>query len=138
MKQKLTVDIHTHTLASGHAYGTIRENALAASEAGLTGLGMSDHAPGISGHCDPFHFSNLRAIPRQLYGVNIYYGIENNVLNDGTMSLGERYLSRLDYAIVGIHGTCYQDQGIEKNTANLITCMSDPKTFFDECCGSVN
>ena len=130
MKQKLTVDIHTHTVASGHAYGTIRENALAASQIGLTGLGMSDHAPGISGHCDPFHFSNLRAIPRQLYGVNIYYGCENNVTNDGEMTLPEWIIKRLDYNIVGIHGTCYDDQGVEKNTENLIRCMAHPKTFF--------
>ena len=45
MKNKLVVDIHTHTIASGHAYGTIRENALAASEKGLVGLGVSEHAP---------------------------------------------------------------------------------------------
>ena len=32
---KLIADLHTHTLTSGHAYGTIRENAQAAAEAGL-------------------------------------------------------------------------------------------------------
>ena len=29
------LDTHTHTLASGHAYSTIRENARAAAEKGL-------------------------------------------------------------------------------------------------------
>ena len=130
MKNKIVVDIHTHTIASGHAYGTIRENARAASEIGLTGLGMSEHAPGIPGTCDPIYFTNLRAIPRELYGVNIYYGAENNVLNDGTMPLNGFILKMLDYNIVGIHGICYEDQGIEGNTDNLISCMKDPKTFF--------
>ncbi len=130
MEQKIVVDLHAHTLASGHAYGTIRENALAAKEAGLSGLGISDHAPGIPGTCDPFHFSNLHAIPRQLYGVNIYYGCENNVTNEGKMTLPERILNRLDYNIVGIHGLCYEDKGAEENTDNLISCMEDPKTFF--------
>ncbi|MBQ6333837.1 MAG: phosphatase [Erysipelotrichaceae bacterium] len=130
MKNRLVIDIHTHTIFSGHAYGTIRENALAAKEKGLIGLGVSDHAPGIPGVCDPIYFSNLRAIPRELYGVNIYYGVENNALNDGTMTLPERMLNRLDYCIVGIHGTCYSDEGIEKNTDNLISCMAHPKTFF--------
>ena len=130
MKNRIVVDLHTHTIASGHAYGTIRENALAAREKGLTGLGVSDHAPGIPGVSDPIYFTNLRAVPRQLYGVNIYYGVENNVLNDGTMSLNDRYLALLDYCIAGIHGTCYEDQGIEKNTENMIRCMENPKTFF--------
>ena len=31
MKNRILLDIHTHTIASGHAYGTVRENALAAS-----------------------------------------------------------------------------------------------------------
>ena len=30
------LDTHTHTLASGHAYRTIRENAHAAAEKGLS------------------------------------------------------------------------------------------------------
>lgn len=132
MKNKLVLDIHTHTIASGHAYGTVRENALAAKEKGLVGLGTSDHAPGIPGVCDPIYFGNLHAIPRTLYGVSIYYGVENNMQNDGSMTLGEPFLSRLDYNIVGIHGgpCCYEDQGIVKNTDNLIRCMANPKTFF--------
>ena len=130
MKKKLVLDIHTHTIASGHAYGTIRENAQAAREKGLVGLGVSEHAPGVQGTCDPIYFTNLRAVPRNLYGVNIYYGVENNVLDDGTMTLPAFILNLLDYNIVGIHGTCYHDQGIEKNTDNLIECMSVPKTYF--------
>lgn len=130
MKKKLVLDIHTHTIASGHAYGTVRENALAAKQMGLVGLGLSEHAPGTPGTCHPIYFTNLRAIPRTLCGVHIYYGAENNMLSDGTMALPEKILDLLDYNIVGIHGTCYTDQGIEKNTENLIQCMSHPKTFF--------
>ena len=131
MKNKITVDIHTHTIASGHAYGTVRENALAAKEAGLTGLGISEHAPGIPGTCDPMVFRNMpHSIPRELYGVNIYFGVENNLLNDGTMTLTPKQMDRLDYCIVGIHGFCYEDEGMEKNTDNLIKAMADPRTFF--------
>ena len=130
MKNKLVLDIHTHTLASGHAYGTIRENALAAKEKGLLGLGISDHAPGTPGTCDPIYFRNIKAVPRNLYGVEIFFGDENNVLDDGSMTLPDDILNLLDYNIVGIHGICYNDQGIEKNTDNLISCMKNPKTFF--------
>ena len=36
------LDTHTHTLASGHAYSTIRENAHAAAEKGLELLAITD------------------------------------------------------------------------------------------------
>lgn len=130
MKNKLILDVHTHTIASGHAYGTVRENALAAKERRLVGLGLSEHAPGTPGTCHPIYFTNLRAIPRELCGIHIYYGVENNVLCDGSMTLPDHILSLLDYNIVGIHGTCYEDQGVEKNTDSLIRCMKNPKTFF--------
>ncbi len=128
--KRIEVDIHTHTVFSGHAFGTVTENVLAAREAGLKGIGLSDHAPGIPGTCDPIIFRNLHEIPRNYHGVNVYYGVENNVLNDGSMTLPEHILDFLDYNMVGIHGTCYQDQGIEKNTDNMIRCMQHPKTFF--------
>lgn len=124
------LDIHTHTIASGHAYGTIREMALAASERGLSLLGLSDHAPGIPGTADPIYFGNLSVVPRTLCGVSILHGSEINVLNDGTLSLAEKYIDRLDYAIAGMHDVCYRDEGVEKNTENLISCMKHKKVFF--------
>ena len=45
--KRLIADIHMHTLASGHAYGTIREMAAAAKEQQLQLIGISEHAPGI-------------------------------------------------------------------------------------------
>ncbi len=127
MKKKIVLDIHTHTIASRHAFGTVRENALGAKEKGLKGLGITDHA---FSDADPGIFANLHAVPRNLYGVNIYYGVENNVLNDGTMTLDDRILNFLDYCIVGIHGTCYETKDMQENTDNLLKCMANPKTFF--------
>ena len=45
--RKIIADIHTHTIASGHAYGTIREMAQAAASKKLKILGLTEHAPGI-------------------------------------------------------------------------------------------
>ena len=125
--KKWIADMHTHTLVSGHAYGTIREMARAAREAGLEVLGITEHAPGIPGTVDPFYYCNLRVMPRVMEGVEVYHGCEINVLNDGTLSLEQRWIDRLDYAIVGIHTLCYQDAGRERNTDNLIACMKNDK-----------
>ena len=120
---KLIADLHTHTLASGHAYGTIRENALAAKEQGLKILGTSEHGPGIPGTCDPLYFINLRCVPEELYGVRILRGSEINVLEGGKLSLADRYIEYLDYAIAGIHPHCYTVQDAVSNTKNVIGCM---------------
>ena len=120
---KIIADLHTHTLASGHAYGTIRENAQAASEHGLTVLGTSEHGPGIPGTCDPLYFVNLRCVPDELYRVRILRGSEINVLEGGKLSLEDRYVDYLDYAIAGIHPHCYQVTDAVTNTKDVIGCM---------------
>jgi putative hydrolase len=124
------LDIHTHTLASGHAYGTLREMAQAAAVAGLSVLGISEHGPGTPGTCDPLYFLNLNVVPERLCGVRLLHGCEINVRNDGRLWLDQRYLERLDYGIVGIHGICYENAGKRKNTENLISCMRNEKIRF--------
>ena len=38
---KIELDVHTHTIASGHAYSTLQEMVKAASEKGLKLLGIA-------------------------------------------------------------------------------------------------
>ena len=47
----IELDVHTHTIASGHAYATITEMASAASRQGLKLLGITEHTKGIAGSC---------------------------------------------------------------------------------------
>lgn len=54
--KKIIADLHMHTLASGHAYGTIREMVQAAKEMQLHLIGISEHASGIPGTVDPFYY----------------------------------------------------------------------------------
>jgi putative hydrolase len=123
-------DCHTHTILSGHAFGTIRELAVEAAARGLKILGTTEHGPGIPGTCNPILFRNFVDAPRVLYGVEMLYGSETNVLNSGEVDLDQRHLNCLDYAIAGIHGLCYEDVGAVRNTDNVISCMKNPKVKF--------
>ena len=123
-------DVHTHSLLSGHAFGTVRELAAAAAERGLKLIGVTEHGPGIPGTCDPILFRNICDAPRSLYGVEMLYGSEVNVLNGGKLDLDRRHLDCLDYAVAGIHGLCYENEGAVKNTDNVIAIMADPKVRF--------
>ena len=58
--KEFVLDLHTHTIASGHAYGTIREMAQAAAERGLQVLGLTEHGPGLPDACHPIYFLNLK------------------------------------------------------------------------------
>jgi len=123
-------DVHMHSILSGHAFGTLRELAAEAAVRGLKLIGVTEHAPGIPGTCDPIYFRNLVDAPRCLSGVEILHGSEVNLLENGGLSLDRRHLDCLDYAIVGIHGLCYDNAGIVKNTDWLLTAMADPKVRF--------
>jgi len=124
---RIELDVHTHTIASGHAYGTINEMAKAASEKGLKLLGITEHAKGIPGTCDDIYFMNLKVVPRELYGIKLMLGAEINILDyDGSLSLGPEYIRGLDIRIAGIHDFCYKFGTIEENTAAIINAMKNP------------
>lgn len=126
----LIADVHTHSIMSGHAYGTVREMAAVAAERKLRILGITEHGPEIPGTCNPIYFRNFIDAPRNLYGVEILYGSEVNILTGGNVDLDQRHLDCLDYAVAGIHGLCYRDEGIVKNTDNVIRCMAHSKVKF--------
>lgn len=119
-----------HSIMSGHAFGTIRELAYEAAARNLKLIGVTEHGPGIPGTCNPIYFRNFCDAPRVLYGVQMLYGSEVNVLNGGRLDLDQRHLNCLDYAVAGIHGLCYEDEGKVKNTDNVIRCMENPKVKF--------
>ncbi len=123
-------DLHMHSLMSGHAFGTIRELAFAASQMDLKLIGVTEHGPGIPGTVNPIYFRNFVDAPRKLYGVEMLYGSEVNVLSGGKLDLDQRHLDCLDYAVAGIHGLCYENEGIVRNTDNVIACMENPKVRF--------
>ena len=62
---KAFMDLHTHSLAAGHAYSTLLENIDAALAVGIRYLGMSEHGPASPGGPHEFFFSNYKVIPRE-------------------------------------------------------------------------
>lgn len=123
-------DVHMHSILSGHAFGTVRELAAEAASRNMKLIGVTEHGPGIPGTCDVIYFRNIIDAPRMLHGVEMLYGSEVNVLNSGEVDLDQRHLDCLDYAAAGIHGLCYEDAGIVKNTDNVIQCMKNAKVKF--------
>ena len=85
---KTALDVHTHTVASGHAFSTLQEMVQAAADKGLQLLGITEHAPSLPGTCAPIYFRNLHVVPRRMYGVELLLGAELNILDyQGTIDL---------------------------------------------------
>lgn len=128
---KPLLDVHTHTLASGHAYSTIQEMAREAADRGLQILGITEHAPGIPGTCDPIYFRNLHVVPRRMYGVRLLLGAELNILDTkGTLDLDENHYRKLDIRIAGVHALCWQGGTREENTAGVVAAIRNPWTHI--------
>ena len=129
MNCELKLDVHTHTVMSGHAYSTLQEMVTAAQQKGLDILGITEHAPGIPGTCNPIYFRNLHVVPRQMGNLRLLLGAELNILDtNGTLDLDEFYYRQLDIRIAGIHILCWQGGTIEENTAGMVAAIRNPWT----------
>lgn len=122
------LDVHTHTLASGHAYSTIKEMAESASQKGLKLLGITEHAPHMTGSTNWIYFSNLRVVPRQMYGIELMLGVELNILDySGHVDLDNSVLDRVDLRIASLHDICIPSGTVEENTNAIIGAMKNPR-----------
>ena len=120
-------DLHVHTVASGHAYSTVKEIARVAAEKGLAMIALTDHGPGLPGGAHPYHFSNQIAIPEYLFGVRILKGIEANAMDRfGKLDLDDFRLRTLDMVAVGLHTICSPNGTVQENTAMLLAAIQNP------------
>lgn len=124
---KIEIDTHSHTLVSGHAYNTIREMMQTASEKGLKGLAITEHAPEMPGSTNVFYFQNMRIVPRKMYGIELWMGAELNIMDEeGTVDLPDSVLHSLDISIASIHVPCYRgEKTIESVTRAYINAMEN-------------
>lgn len=121
------IDLHTHTISSGHAYSTLEENVRGALRNKVKVLGMSDHAPNMPGTCHLFHFHNLKVIPDMIENVRVLKGIEVNILDfNGNLDMTDHDLSKMDYTIASLHPPCISPSDIETNTMGLIKIIENP------------
>jgi putative hydrolase len=126
---RLLADLHTHTIASGHAYSTVTELAQAAAAKGLELIAITDHGPSVPQGAHPWYFWNSKVIPSVLDGVRILKGCEANVSEDSEngIDLPDEILSLLDFVAVGFHPlTGFDQRERARNTETLLRAMENP------------
>ncbi len=126
---KALIDLHTHTIVSGHAYSTVKENIEDGIKNGLKYLGLSEHAPNMPGGPHAFYFNNIKCIPSEVNGLKILRGIEANIVDyDGRIDAEEDDMLRnVDYAIASLHPPCIDCGTKEQNTNAILKVMDKDK-----------
>lgn len=123
---KLLLDMHNHTVASGHAYSTVQEIATVANKKGLKYVGITDHGPAMPGGPHIFHIGNQRVLPKVMEGVEILKGVEANILDqEGKLDIPNEMLEKLDIVAAGLHDACIEPWDVEGNTRALLNTMKN-------------
>ncbi len=126
---RLLADLHTHTIASGHAYSTVTELAVAAEARGLELIAVTDHGPTVPQGAHLWYFWNLKVVPSVLNGVRILKGCEANpsLAEENGIDLPDVVLDKLDFVAVGFHPlTGFDERDRSKNTEALLRVMANP------------
>lgn len=125
---KLIADLHTHTLASAHAYSTVTENTAQAEKVGLKMLAVTDHGPQMEDAPHVWHHHNLNALPRVINNVFVLRGIEADIIdNNGGIDIDGELAKKLDWIVASYHW----GQGSKAEITNsYIKALENP----DICC----
>ena len=100
----IVADMHTHTLASTHAYSTLTEMVDAARDKGLYAIAVTDHARKMPGAPREWYFGSLYQIPLMFHGVKCVMGIEANVIDfNGTLDIEYEDYKNIDWVVASIH-----------------------------------
>ena len=124
---KLQADLHTHTIASTHAYSTIMENCQWAAQYGLKAIAMTDHGMAMPDSPHEWHFYNMRVLPRQICGVTVLKGVEANIINiNGELDIPEWTLKSMEWVVASMHEEAIKPDTVENITNAYLKACENP------------
>ena len=122
-------DIHSHTTETD-GREDIEAMALAARDAGLQYLAITDHskalamANGLDEHRALAHARRIREIGDRLDGITLLAGIECDIRADGSMDLADDCLAELDVVVASVHSAFNQDEA--QMTDRMLRAIANP------------
>jgi DNA polymerase (family X) len=122
-------DIHSHTTETD-GREDVEAMAIAAQEAGLEYLAITDHskalamANGLDEHRALAHARRVREIGNRLEGITLLAGIECDIRADGSMDLADDCLAELDVVVASVHSAFNQDE--TQMTDRMLRAVANP------------
>ena len=143
MSYIIKTEPHTHTMVSHHAFNTTQEMICAAEAKGIELIAFTDHGPDLHVTADllgyegrdtvfydgahPWHFNNLKALPRRVGSVYVIRGAETNIIDyNGTLDLPNTILKKMDWVIASIHRPCLNPGTVADHTNAYIKALENP------------
>lgn len=127
MLTKIMIDTHTHTVLSGHAWSTLRENATAAANRGLAGLCLTEHGYKLPGAGPWFLCGAQRMLPPTVAGIRVYYGVEANIMDlAGAVDIEARQLYMCEWVVASMHDICMEPGSEAANTRAFLATLANP------------
>jgi DNA polymerase (family 10) len=124
-------DVHMHTVETD-GRNTIEEMAEAAKERGYKYMAITDHsknlafANGLDDKRAVEHIQRIRDAGKKIDGINIFAGIEVDILADGDLDLSNDVLAQMDLVIASVHSVFNQEA--VKMTERLVKAIGNPNT----------
>ncbi len=104
LTDRIEVDTHVHSVLSGHAWSTLREDVRQARRAGLRAICLTEHSSATPGASPEWTPLSMQMLPEEDEGIRIYRGLEADVLDDtGRLCPRAAYLEGLDFCIASMH-----------------------------------
>ncbi len=117
----IELDTHFHTVASTHAYSTVKEIAFAAAQKGLKGFAMTDHGPTMDDAPHVWHFRNMKVIPDYIHGVRVIKGVEANISDfEGNIDMHISDLEYIDWVVASYHSSVVSPGTDSENSQGYI------------------
>lgn len=122
-------DLHMHTTATDGA-ASILEMAEAAKKRGLKYIAITDHskrvsmANGLDADRLRAHWEEIRKVREQIKGIEIFCGIECDILEDATMDLPDDVLAEADWVVAVLHYGLQQPR--DQIMKRLMTAVRNP------------
>lgn len=123
--------IHNHTDMSD-GVSPLKDMVLAARGRGYEWIGISDHSrsAGYAGGLDVETLSlqhrEIAALQRELGGIEIFKGIESDILPDGSLDYPPEVLESFDFVIASVHS--HMDMDRRAMTRRIVKALRNPFT----------
>jgi len=124
-------DVHMHTVETD-GKNSIEEMAEAARAHGYKYIAITDHsknlafANGLDEQRALAHSKRIREVSERMNGIQIFAGIEVDILGDGELDLSDEVLSQMDVVIASVHSQFNQDR--TQMTERLLKAIENPNT----------
>jgi DNA polymerase (family 10) len=122
---------HNHTDRSD-GIATLEEMVLGARARGMKYVGISDHsqsafyAHGLKEPDLGNQATDLRALQKKYPDIRIFWGIESDILADGSLDYSDEVLKRFDFVVASIHSRFQMDR--TTMTERILQAVRNPRT----------